>query len=334
MIKVTDKIDILLNSEDDANVFYSDNYASFERATNNTYIFLYSENYVLACRISNKACFIYVHFPSEPIKYNQCGNESLKEFLNDIVQYLRQELNVQWINMNDAASLFMDYPDGAVKIPFGSHVIDLSLDEEALWKNVHSKHRNVIKKAEKDGVIIKKGTTKQLIADYHKIDVETWSRSNRGAKGEDSLSEVINSLGDNVIIYMAYKDDEPQSGAIFFVNKQMCYYIYGANKNNQSTGSGNLLQWKAILDMKEAGVKKYSFVGCRINEDENSKFHGIQRFKERFGGELIQGYLFKIVFNKPMWVLFNLLVSIKSFKQNKGFKFPQDVIDQEINKWE
>ena len=132
---------------------------------------------------------------------------------------------------------------------------------------------------------------------------------------------------------MAYLDGEPQSGAFFYFNKQMCYYMYGANKNNPHNGSGNLLQWKAILDMKAAGVKRYSFVGCRINEDENSKYHGIQRFKERFGGELIQGFMFKMDFNPFMRKLFNLVVSLRSFVSSHKYVPFKDVIDQEIHKW-
>lgn len=333
MIKITNSLNDLSINRYLFNVFFSENYATFERMTGNQYVFLYSESFMIPVRISSRSVFKYAHFTTEPVVIGVSNNGDLKSFLNEACNYLRTTMKVQWINMNDAASLFMDYPDGSIHIPFGSHVIDLSLTEEDLWKNVHSKHRNVIKKAEKDGIKIECGVTEKLIADYHQIDVETWERSNKGAKGEDTLSQMIRALGDNAVIYMAYKDDEPQSGAIFYYNQTMCYYMFGANKNNPSTGSGNLLQWRAILDMKNMGVQKYSFVGCRINEDENSKYHGIQRFKERFGGALVQGCLFKIVFNKPLYNLFNIIVALKGFKTNKGLKFPKDIIDQEIHKW-
>ena len=89
-----------------------------------------------------------------------------------------------------------------------------------------------------------------------------------------------------------------------------------------------------MLDMKEKGVKYFSFVGCRINEDENSKFHGIQRFKERFGGELKQGYLFKLDFNPFRHCLFNFLLAFRNLiKGNHKFVIQKDIIDQEIHKW-
>lgn len=331
IIRITD-LNGLEGNFTDANVFYTKNYFNAEIQKGNDFFYLCSNSYVLGVRVKKKLFFKYAFFPSEPFMYKSSG-ESLKDFLNQVCVYLKCECGIHWINENDTASLFMDYPDGAISIPFGSHVVDLTKSEEDLWKGVHSKHRNVIKKAEKDGVVIESGTTDKLISDYHMIDIETWERSNKKADNQYELGNFIKSLKENAIIYMAYKDGEAQSGAIFYFNTQMCYYMLGANTNSPSTGSGNLLQWKAMLDMKEKGVKNYSFVGCRINEDENSKYHGIQRFKERFGGELVKGYLFKVIFCKYKYILFKALLAIKSFIRTGSIICPKDIIDQEIHKW-
>ena len=74
-------------------------------------------------------------------------------------------------------------------------------------------------------------------------------------------------------------------------------------------------------------VRKYSFVGCRIQEDADSKYHGIQRFKQRFGGELIVGKMFKVILNPGKYRLFQILQKMKN-----GY-WVQDVVDQEIGKW-
>ena len=335
MIKLTDKIETIVDKkfiEDNFNVFYSNGILNNNVKTGDKIVFLYSDVFLIPVTISTRSFFHYAHFVTEPAVYRE-GKEQLKEFLDDVCLYLKKVIKVQWINMNSAASFFFDYPTGSKHIPFGSHVIDLTLDEETLWKNVHSKHRNVIKKSEKDGVEIISGVSDNIIEDYHSIDVETWKRSNVSATGLETLKKHVRSLGDNAIIYMAYLDGKPQSGAFFYFNKQMCYYMYGANCDKPHTGAGNLLQWRAILDMKAMGVKKYSFVGCRINEDENSKYHGIQRFKERFGGELVQGYLFKIEFNPFMRKLFDFAVTFQGFRGNHKWVPFKDVIDQEIHKW-
>ena len=316
--------------EGDLNVFFSENYAAY--CSGGALLYVFSENYIIPVVVSEKLVFHWCRFTSEPYEYKE-GGESMKLFLNAVCVFLKKELKIQWITITPASSFFSDVPDGSVSVPFGSHVIDLSLDEDKLFSNIHSKHRNVIKKAEKDGVVIEHGTSEKLIEDYHKIDIQTWERSSRKASGEDSLRGMVNMLKDNIIIYMAYKDGEPQSGAIFFFNKVMCYYMHGANKHNPLTGSGNLLQWQAIKDMKAAGVQKYSFVGCRINEDENSKYHGIQRFKERFGGGLIQGYVFKMILNGFYYHLFGIINGASSLIKHGKVIRQKDIVDEEIHKW-
>lgn len=318
--------------ESDVNVFFSESAVKLFKKEGVKFLYLSSNQYVVPLTITKKGPFVYGHLCSEPALIRK-GNESYKSFLDAVCQTLRKQFKVQWINQTSAESFFMEYPTGSQHIPFGSHVIDLSLDEDSLWKNVHSKHRNVIKKAEKDGVVIECGRSQKLVEDYHSIDIDTWNRSNKSAATENHWKDLMETMGDNCVIYIAYLDGEPQSGAFFYYNNQMCYYMYGANKNNPHIGSGNLLQWKAILDMKERGVKKYSFVGCRINEDENSKYHGIQRFKERFGGELVKGYMFKIDFNPLMRKMFDLAVSIRTMKNSLKYVPSKDVIDQEIHKW-
>lgn len=335
MIRQTESFESIVDrsyADQNYNVFYSEGVLHNTVKDGDCITFLYSDKYLVPVTICKRGFFKYAYFIVEPVVIKD-GDESLRVFLDEACLFLRKQLKIQWINPNSTASLFMDFPTNSKHIPFGSHIIDLSLSEDELWDNVHSKHRNVIKKSEKDGVEIISGVTDKLIEDYHAIDKETWKRSNQSAVGLEALKKQVYALGDNAIIYIAYLDGEPQSGAFFWYNMQMCYYMYGANCDKPHTGAGNLLQWQAIRDMKAKGVKKYSFVGCRINEDENSKYHGIQRFKERFGGELVQGYLFKIDYNKFMALFFKLSVAIKSLLSSGRFIWPRDIVDQEISKW-
>ena len=334
MIRIINDIKKLEKKQyEGANVFFQPGYASFVKSIGKEIMYCYSDTFIIPVVITRKLFFKYGQLMSEPFKFKGAGNEDPKVYLNEVLLYFKAEQKLQWFLPTPASAFFECSPENTIKIPFGSHVIDLLLDEDVLWKNVHTKHRNVIKKAEKDGVRIECGRSQELLEDFNSIDIETWSRSNKSASGLAFYKAMIDNMQENAIIYMAYLNDKPQSGAIFFYNKQMCYYMYGANKNNPHTGSGNLLQWKAILNMKERGVKRFSFVGCRIKEDEGSKYHGIQRFKERFGGELVQGYMFKIVFNKWLYLLFDIMVGLKTFIQSGHFKMINDIIDQEYHKW-
>lgn len=319
--------------QNNANVFFQQEYADFVKSTGKFFYYCYSDKYVIPVSITKKTFFKYARLEAEPYNYNSSVEEDETSFLDDVFEYLKGK-GIQWLMPSPASAFFMEVPSKAVKIPFGSHVIDLCQGEEALFKNLHSKHRNVIKKAEKDGIRIEKGHSDTLIRDFVHMNIETWGRSNQKTDGYNYWKNMIDSMPESSIVYIAYDGKVPQSGAIFFYNLQMSYYMYGVNKNNPHTGAGNLLQWQAILDMKTKGVKKYSFVGCRINEDEKSKYHGIQRFKERFGGELIKGYMFKCIFDKRMRQLFEMSYSIMSLLRTGRYKKIQDIIDQELYKWE
>lgn len=313
----------------DGNVFFSEAYGAYSLRKGGQPIYFYSEDYAIVTFIHKKLIFKYAIMPTEYMSISDAAGNGT-EFLDQVIQILKKKFGIHWVGPSQATALFDKAPSDAIKIPFGSHVSELSQTEEELWKHVHSKHRNVIRRAEKEGVTIKKGG-RELLEDYLKMDMETWDRSNKQSNGAGFYEDFLSISEENAIIYIAYKENEPQGGAIYLYNKAMSYYMFGASINRPETGSMNLLQWKAMLDMKEQNVQKFSFVGCRIDEDPDSKYHGIQRFKERFGGELIQGYMFKVICNPLMYKLFTRLTYIKN---NKGHAYAIDPIDQEIHKWE
>jgi hypothetical protein len=318
-----DSIRNLLNN---ANIFYSESYMRYLCRNYGTPVYLYSNNFVLLVNLHKKFIFRYANFPVEYLALNDQNSESATLFLDACIYYLKNKFSIQWINVTSASALFSAYPTYSKRIPFGSHIIDLFEPEESIWLKVHSKHKNSIRKAEKSEVKIRFGG-KELIDDYLSLDVQTWKRSGKTGTSKKIFSDLLHSLDHNTLICIAYKENLPQGGAFYLFNNAMSYYLFGATKDQPESGSMNLLHWKTILYMKGLGVQKYSFVGCRINEDKNSKYHEIQRFKERFGGFLFSGYMFKVIINKPFHLLFSTIIKIKSGKPYS------DAIDQEIHKW-
>lgn len=264
--------------------------------------------------------------PTEPFIYDE--NSDTSSFLNEVVSIVEKEGKIDWIRQTGAEAMFMDVPKNSLFIPFGNYVLDLSKSQDDLWPGIHSKHRNVIRRAEKSGVIVKSGGT-ELLDDYIYADNMTMRRSNLPLVSKEYYLQYIDKYRGYVNVFGAYMDGEIQSGAIILYNSSIGYYIYGATIDDAVLGSSNLLQWEIIKFLREKGVKRYSFVGARINEDQNSKYHGIQRFKERFGGTLIQGYMFKYIFHKNKYRLYSSLKKIRNHGQDE-----LDIIDQEIKKWQ
>lgn len=306
-----------------ANIYYSEVYFENESKEKELY-YVFDEVAILIIVIQRRLIFRFVELPTEPFAYGNNFNESL--FLDEVVFLCKTQLHVDWIGPSAPTALFLETPQNAKAIPFGSHIIDLTMSEEEIWVRMHSKHRNVIRKAEKEGVDIQVGQL-ELLSDYQRLDEETWSRSGQKKNLLPVYKKLFMNYPNHAILYMAYLDEEAQGGAIFFKNEKRSYYLYGASKSSPTTGAMNYLHWRAIKDFKQEGIQQYSFVGCRINEDVNSKYHGIQRFKERFGGKLIVGQMFKVILKPYKYQIFRFIQRIK-----RGY-WVQDVIDQEINKW-
>lgn len=310
----------------EANVFFTENYEQYIRKSGQEMLYVYNELLIIPVVVYRKIRIKYAMYVSEYFELTEhCSIEEKKAFLNEVQDILKRKEKIAWV-ATSAASFFDTFPAQSMRIPFGSHVIDLTHDIDELWGNVHTKHRNSIRKAEKCNIEVRAGGM-ELLQDYCLLDNATWERSGRKGYGKVFFENILEGLKDNAIIFMAYKENVPQSGAFYFLNEQMCYYMYGASADHPETGATNYMHWEAVKYLKSNGVKKYSFVGCRIGEDEDSKYHSIQRFKERFGGTLEQGYMFKTVMSQWKYQLFHCLYKIK----NKTVL--TDAIDQELPKW-
>lgn len=309
----------------EANVFFSKEYSEYARICGQEMIYAYDDKFIASICVYKKLFLKYALFVSEPFLYEgENSIELYKAFLDCVLEELKST-KIAWISTS-AGSLFDAYPKDSVRIPFGNYIVDLTLSEEELWSKVHSKHRNSIRRAEKGEVQVRFGG-EELVDDYIKLDKETWARSGKASYGTNFFKQITEGLGKCAEIAVAYKDNIPQAGGVFFKNDQMSYYMYGTSADHPEPGSANLLQWRTMIRFKKEGVKRYSFVGCRINEDVDSKYHNIQRFKERFGGGLRQGYMFRSDLHPLMRKVFLTLYKIKNHKDLV------DAIDMEVHKW-
>jgi aminoglycoside 3-N-acetyltransferase len=93
----------------------------------------------------------------------------------------------------------------------------------------------------------------------------------------------------------------------------------------------NYLHWNTIKLLKLKGVKRYDFVGARLSDVSGTKLEGIQQFKERFGAELEEGFLWKMNLNKFDIFVFDFLIYAKHKANN--LNPPIDIIESEILKF-
>lgn len=263
---------------------------------------------VLPYTVVRKAIFRMVRFRVETIPLGEeLTIEEERSFLNSAVAYFRS-IGADMIIPATTNTIFRTYPDGAVAAPYGSFIIDLTQPEETLWSNLHSKHRNVVRNAMKKGVRIHSGA-EYLDAAYELIRA-TLKRSKLGFLSYDDFNRFVFGLNGNVKIFVADYQGVMQGCAVVPYSDYGAYYLYGGSIPSPLTGAMNLLQWEAIRTFRDLTVKRYDFVGVRINPEKESKQDGLMMFKERFGGQLLQGYMWKYAIRPLSYAVYSLAVRL------------------------
>ena len=161
-------------------------------------------------------------------------------------------------------------------------VIDLLSNEEALFKNLHGKTRNMIRKARKSGVTVMKESLNSLPIMVKMLESTLSEKGVRTA--EIDLLEKLYSAPDTLITMLfARVSEEPVAGIVNLHYHGTSYYWLGASfPSGRRGGINELLQWQAILLAKQMGSSRYDMV--RIDRDS---LPGIARFKLRFGGSSV-----------------------------------------------
>lgn len=281
-----------------------------------------NENYIMPFFIDTKLHFfnrlVITYGPIQVIG----GKEDEKGFLNDVCYYLDTHRVCDHIAKPQANVVFNNYPDKAEVIPWGSYIVDLSLSDDDLLASFHVKHRNVIRKAIKDGVVIENNATIEDVSHWIK---ETLSRQKVHAPSLGYYKKLKENIPNNVGFYIAKLNDKIEGCAVIVYDENCGYYMYGGSCSKPHTGSLNYLQYEIMRDLKMKGVKKYDLVGARIVYNENSKYAGIQRFKSRFASDEVTGYSFRYIVNPFKFRLFS--IAVRFYGLLSGFRYT-DTIEQ------
>ncbi len=169
--------------------------------------------------------------------------------------------------------------DGAIGSPFVTFDLDVKGKdfEEILKKAVHQKHRNMVNRAENDGIqVYKFESDKKHLKAYYKLYVKTMQGMNRIPLPKIAFEKLAELFQDEMELYLAQKDGEFIGGLLVFVfNKRM--HIWGNASKKQFRGVNNALYAFAIQRACKRGLYEVDF-GSTLKGSSHYKF------KHRWGG--------------------------------------------------
>ncbi len=302
----------------------------FENLQNYKISFILIDGAIIPFTLKKNYFLQVCQFLFYPLKFNKRLPETdEKNILEICVNYFKEQRCIDRIIPPSNYVIFKAVPDKSIFCEFGTYDINLEMPVETIWNNIHSKHKNVIRNAEKNNVQISYG--KNTLNDFYQLYQKTMIRSNMYCESKNHFSELMDKFSNNIICGVAYVNGNPVGGLFIPYSQYGAYYTHGASADTTIVnGAINYLHWNTMKVLKEKGVLRYDFVGARLSDVSGTKLSGIQQFKYRFGANLEKGFLWKKDLNILRCFIYDKLLLFKTIV--KGTIYPLDIIDQERNK--
>ena len=194
-------------------------------------------------------------------------------------------------------------------------LLDLTKSEEELLKNMHPKTRYNIKVAQKHGVQIVEDNSDQAFEEYLKLTEETTKRQSFYAHTQNYHRLMWKTLKPKMAhLFLAKYKNKTLAAWILFVYDGTLYYPYGASSNlHRETMASNLLMWEVILFGKKLGLKQFDMWGALgPTPDPKDPWFGFHRFKQGYGGELVEFIgSYDLVINPLLYQLYKIVDKIR-----------------------
>lgn len=202
------------------------------------------------------------------------SEENIKSLWKAYVEKMKSE------NVVDNFVRYHPVLANAIPMKVCSDVIDLgktvSMDltsEEVIWKNIHSKNRNMIRKAEKNGIVIKHGQGLELFDDFIKIYNATMDKDNAEPYyyfKPEFYKSIHEDLKDNYEMFWAEYDGKIIAMSIMiFANGRLNYHLSGSDLQYRNLAPSNLLLYKAAMWGMEKGMKTFHLGGGVGSKEDN-----------------------------------------------------------------
>lgn len=179
--------------------------------------------------------------------------------------------------------------------------LDLTLDEKDIWMTeIHTKNRNVIKKAVKSGLefIVDKefNHINEFVKLYNgtmnKVDAESFYYFNK------NYYKLFKAGIKNSFLGLVSINERIISGAIFFYSKDYGHYhLSGSDPDYLKENPNNFMLYESAKEMKSLGIKKFHLGGGFNSDEQNSLY----QFKRRFSKNTCDFFIGKVIFNQSIY---------------------------------
>lgn len=179
--------------------------------------------------------------------------------------------------------------------------INLNQTMDEVWSNeIHSKNRNVIRKAEKAGCRFIVDDQYNHLDDFQRLYAATMDKLSADLfyYFPDDYYRRLRDTVEHSFLGCVEHEGKIISAAIFMYNGEWGHYhLSGSDRSYLSLSPNNFMLWEAAKELQSRGVKLFHLGGGTNGDEENSLY----LFKRRFSKETHQFYIGKQVFNPAVY---------------------------------
>jgi len=160
--------------------------------------------------------------------------------------------------------------------------------EASLLTSFNQLWRRNIKKAEKSGVVVQRGTADDL-PEFHAVYVETAHRDRFTPRGLAYFQRMFAAMSaedpDRIRLYLARYEGKVIAATTWVRVGRHVWYSYGASSNEgRDVRPSNAIQWRMMVDALESGATVYDMRGITDTLDPDDHLFGLLQFKLGTGG--------------------------------------------------
>jgi len=226
------------------------------------------------------------------------SREILKEFKNKSKGFFYG--SIYPTVMNYEKDIYSDA--GFMTVTNNTMLIDLSLSEEELFKNLEKKSaRWGVKFAEKKELVFEL-SNKEDLKNFYSIYESTTKAGGFHAEKKEFLEYLRNTEISK--LFVVKSQDKIEAGGLILIDK--CYScavlnLAAASESGLRLQAMPFLYWNIIKYCKNLSLRYFDLGGFDAEAKEGDKTYRINKFKERFGGKVVEQYISSTNFKYPLF---------------------------------
>ena len=236
----------------------------------------------------------------------------------DVVRVSDTLHRLGWKAPMDGEGFAAGQPKFNVQLPL-AHEDGTPKSADEVLKGMNQLWRRNIKKADKAGVEIVRGTRDDLAA-FHEVYLVTAERDGFRPRPLGYFQTMWDALNgereDRMRVYLARHEDDVVAATTWIQVGRHAWYSYGASSNEKREVRGsNRIQWQMIQDSLAVGASVYDLRGITEGIAADNPEIGLIQFKVGTGGQAV-AYPgeWDLPINKPLYLAFDAYMNRQKIK--------------------